>query len=399
RATYGVSETANEYYERYAAHCRKNLPPATHILHHALQSTVGEHAQQQGSKVDADWLRFDFTNQKSLSDDEIESIESIVAEKVQLGADVSWNTVPLAEAREAGAMMLFGEKYPDPVRMVSMGEFSKELCGGTHVTNTNQIDQFELVVEESVSSGTRRVVALTGERAKQHREEVQQLLSQAAKALGTDPGLVAAKAHGLSLSIRGLKKQLAGSGPAKEPEAGKSLPTDTYTQQRLVLRDAARSLNVAQTELLPRIESLLNEKAKLEKQIAELASSGEISVETLLDGAKEVNGTVVVVAKTPGATPNLMRQWIDQIRQKNDSPTAVLFAATSGDSKVLLVAGISRDLVDKGLSAGTWISKVAPIVGGGGGGKPDLAQAGGKDPSKIDDAIQTAVSTISEMIG
>ncbi|MFN3190375.1 MAG: alanine--tRNA ligase [Aureliella sp.] len=372
---------------------------ATHILHHALQSTVGEHAQQQGSKVDSDWLRFDFTNQKSLTDDEIETIESIVAEKVQLGADVSWNTVPLAEAREAGAMMLFGEKYPDPVRMVSMGEFSKELCGGTHVTNTNQIDQFELVVEESVSSGTRRVVALTGERAKQHREEVQALLSQAATALGTEPGLVAAQAQSLGLAIRGLKKQLAGSGQPKKSDSPPSLPTETYTQQRVVLRDAARSLNVAQSELLPRIESLLAEKAKLEKQIAELASSGEISVDSLLSDAQEIAGTVVIVAKTPGATPNLMRQWIDQIRQKNDSPTAVLFAATSGDSKVLLVAGISRDLVDKGLSAGTWISKVAPIVGGGGGGKPDLAQAGGKDPSKIDDAVTTAVSTITSMLG
>lgn len=377
----------------------KRAHSATHILHHALQTTVGEHAQQQGSKVDRDWLRFDFTNQKSLSDEDINTIESIVADKLQSAAPVSWKTVPLAEAREAGAMMLFGEKYPDPVRMVSMGEFSKELCGGTHVENTSSIEQFEVVVEESVSAGTRRVIALTGKRAQQHRTETKELLESAAKLLGVTTGSVAMGTELLAREVRGLKKQLAGgNAPAAQelPTTGPS--AETYAERRTVLRDAARSVNVSAQELLARIQSLLADREQLKKQVEQLASSGEVSVESMLAEAKELHGARVVIAETPGATPNLMRQWIDQIRQASDSPSAVLFASQSGGSKVLLVAGVSRQLVDRGLSAGQWISKVAPIVGGGGGGKPDLAQAGGKDASKIPEALGIAEETITAML-
>jgi alanyl-tRNA synthetase len=377
----------------------KRAHSATHILHHALQNIVGEHAQQQGSKVDRDWLRFDFTNQNSLTDSDISKIESIVADKVQLAAPVSWKTVPLAEAREAGAMMLFGEKYPDPVRMVSMGEFSKELCGGTHVENTSAIEQFEVVVEESVSAGTRRVIALTGSRAQQHREETKKLLESAAQLLGVAPGSVAIGTERLTKEVRGLKKQLAGgNAPALEeiPAAGPS--AETYAEQRSVLRDAARSVNVSAQELLTRLESLIADRDKLKKQVAQLASSGKVSVESMLTEARELHGARVVIQETPGATPNLMRQWIDQIRQLSDSPSAVLFAARSGENKVLLVAGVSRQLVERGLSAGQWISKVAPIVGGGGGGKPDLAQAGGKDASKIPQALGVAEETIAAML-
>ena len=377
----------------------KRAHSATHILHHALQSTVGEHAQQQGSKVDRDWLRFDFTNQNPLSDEDINTIESIVADKVQLAAPVSWKTVPLAEAREAGAMMLFGEKYPDPVRMVSMGEFSKELCGGTHVGNTGDIEQFEVVVEESVSAGTRRVIALTGSRALQHREETKELLESAAKLLGVAPGSVAIGTEQLAKEVRGLKKQLSGgNAPVAKDAPGPGPSAETYSEQRTVLRDAARSVNVSAQELLPRIESLIADRDQLSKQVDELDSSGKVSVESMLAGAKELHGTQVVITETPGATPNLMRQWIDQIRQASDSPSAVLFASRSGDNKVLLVAGVSRDLVDRGLSAGQWISKVAPVVGGGGGGKPDLAQAGGKDASKIPEALGMAEETITSML-
>ena len=142
---------------------------ATHILHYALHKNVGDHAQQQGSKVEADRLRFDFTNQKPIPDDALVQIEKDVWSQIDAAQSVDWKTVPLTEAREAGAMMLFGEKYPDPVRMVSMGGFSKELCGGTHVRSTGDVEAFELVVEESVSAGTRRIEALTGPRARTHR--------------------------------------------------------------------------------------------------------------------------------------------------------------------------------------------------------------------------------------
>ena len=139
-----------------------------------------------------------------MTDEQIRSIETIVAEKVQRAEPISWKTVPLAEARQAGAMMLFGEKYPDPVRMVSMGEFSKELCGGTHLTNTSQVEQFEVIAEESVSAGTRRVVAYTGQRARAHRQQVQALLATAAKILGCNPSEVAAQVASVTIEIRSL---------------------------------------------------------------------------------------------------------------------------------------------------------------------------------------------------
>lgn len=392
----GVSVTAQVDVERRDGIRRAHS--ATHILHHALQSTVGGHAQQQGSKVDADWLRFDFTNQKALTDEEIQQIESIVAEKVQLAAPIAWNTLPLAEARKAGAMMLFGEKYPDPVRMVSMGEFSKELCGGTHLTNTSQVEQFEIVVEESVASGTRRVVAFTGKRADAHRGEVEQLLQGSAALLGCKLNEVAAKTTELGNSIRLLKKQLAGGGASAPLPTPKAASGEQYADQRAVLRDAARNLNVAPGEIASRIQALQEEFTKLTEQVKNLESSGKVSAETLMESAIKSKDTAVIVAETPGATPNLMRQWIDQIRQKSKEPTAILFASKVGDDKVLLVAGVSKALVERGVSAGAWISKVAPVVGGGGGGKPDLAQAGGKNPEKISEAMETAKQTIVELL-
>ncbi|MEZ6133728.1 MAG: alanine--tRNA ligase [Pirellulaceae bacterium] len=375
---------------------------ATHILHHALQSIVGGHAQQQGSKVDEDWLRFDFTNQQSLTDEQIESIESIVAQKVQLGDPISWKTVPLAEARMAGAMMLFGEKYPDPVRMVSMGEFSKELCGGTHLSNTADVQSFEVVAEESVSAGTRRVVALTGHKAEEHRTWVKQTLQAAAEALGCAPAEVANATKQLVFSIRSLKKQLAGGGAAEEQSPQKSSgrgQPQSYQTQRSLLRDAARTLNVAPAEMLTRIAALRDERQKLSEQVAAMALIGDVSAESLIEQGTTIGQVTVIVSEVPGASPNVMRQWIDQIRQKHKQPTAVLFLSALGDDKVLLVAGLSRELVARGLSAGAWISEVAPIVGGGGGGKPDLAQAGGKLPAKIGEAAEKAKQAITHMLG
>ncbi|MCA9129666.1 MAG: alanine--tRNA ligase [Planctomycetales bacterium] len=372
---------------------------ATHILHHALQSVVGGHAQQQGSKVDQDWLRFDFTNQQSLSDEQVETIESIVASKVKLAAPISWKTVALAEAREAGAMMLFGEKYPDPVRMVSMGSFSKELCGGTHLDNTSAVEEFEVVAEESVSAGTRRVVALTGRRAQQHRSEVQDLLSRSAAAFSCAPGQVVEYTKYLMQVIRQLKKQLAGGGgdlPGKPPKVTEEALD--YLQQRRILRDASRLLNVSSSDIVGRIQTLQDERAKLQEQIAAMRDTGTISAASLLAMATRVGGTMVIATETPGATPNLMRQWIDQVRQQSQDPTAVLLASATGPDKVLLVAGVSRSLVEQGISAGQWIAAVAPIVGGGGGGKPDLAQAGGKRPEKISDALGVANKAIQQML-
>lgn len=380
----------------------KRAHSATHILHHALQSVLGGHAQQQGSKVDQDWLRFDFTNQQPLSDEQIEKIEDIVADRVRRAEPISWKLVPLGEARKAGAMMLFGEKYPDPVRMVSMGEFSKELCGGTHLNNTSEVQQFEIMSEENVSAGTRRIVALTGQRADEHRKQVQEILSTAAKKFSCAPTEVAERVRQLVVNVRSLKKQLSAGGSVSQPAvtgtAAASHAAGDYRAQRAALRDTARLLNVSTTDVLARLETLFDEFHKLNEQVGSLASIKDVSADTLMDQAETVSGTMVIVSETPGASPNLMRQWIDQVRQKSSTPVAMLLASRTPDDKVMLVAGLSRALVDKGLSAGTWISRVAPIVGGGGGGKPDLAQAGGKLPEKISEAIVTARESIAEML-
>ncbi len=351
--------------------------------------------------MDADWLRFDFTNQAALTDEQVDEIEKIVNERVREAAPVSWKLVPLGEARKAGAMMLFGEKYPDPVRMVSMGEFSRELCGGTHLTNTKDVEEFEVIAEESVSAGTRRVVALTGSRAAEHRRQVEQILVDAARSLSTTPAQLSDSTRALVKRVRDLKKQLVGGGGGSEsapPAAASSKKLEGYAQQRSTLRDVARLLNVAPQEISIRLKSLQDELTRLTEQAGRLAQTGDVSADSLLEQAEKVGATSVIVAETNGATPNLMRQWIDQIRKQSASPVAVLLASREGEDKVLLVAGISRALVDQGMSAGTWISRVAPVVGGGGGGKPDLAQAGGKQPEKLPEAIQTAKAAMREML-
>ena len=309
---------------------------ATHILHYALQKHLGRHAQQQGSKVDADWLRFDFTNPSSLGPEKLAQVEREVNEKVSEAAKISWRTMPLAQARETGAMMLFGEKYPDVVRMVSMGEFSKELCGGTHLDNTGQVGLFKILGEESVSAGTRRVTALTGARALDQVRSHETALAETATLLKVPPSEVPARVAALAKELRELKKQFAA-----EPKAG-------------------------------------------------------ISVDALLADALQLDGTRVVVAETPGIDAGAMRQLIDQLRRKS-SPIAVLLGSREAE-KVTLVAGISRDLEERGVDAGTWIRSVAEIVGGRGGGKPDMAQAGGKHPEKLPKALEEARRAIRELL-
>jgi alanyl-tRNA synthetase len=294
---------------------------ATHLLHYALQKRLGPHAQQQGSKVDCDWLRFDFSHPQSVSQAE----------------PIHWHSLPIAQARDAGAMMLFGEKYPDIVRMVSMGEFSKELCGGTHLDNTGQTGLFLLIGEESVAAGTRRITAVTGDAARQRMREYEKLLTETAATLRVPVSEVPARVAVLVKEIRELKKQSMQSGKG------------TVT-----------------------------------------------SVESLLEQAIDIGGAKAVVAEIPGGTPPAMRQLIDQLRRQA-APIAVLLGSRE-EGKVTLVAGVSRDLVDRGASASDWIRVPAEIVGGRGGGHPDMAQAGGKladELPKALDAGRTAAKTLA----
>jgi alanyl-tRNA synthetase len=378
---------------------------ATHILHHALQTHLGKHAQQQGSKVDADWLRFDFSHQDSLTDDQLKLVEELANQRVKESAPIEWRNVPLATAREAGAMMLFGEKYPDPVRMVSMGSFSKELCGGTHLDNTSQIGTIELLSEESVSSGVRRITALTGERAEEYRRKTESIAERAAHILACSVEQLGAQTVDLVTAIRKLKKLVTGSagGETAPPrfgnKASKPQPTGNapYSTLRGAIKQAARALNVSLDEAADRIEALLTEESQLHDQLAKLATGGALDVDALVNEAELVHGTRLVVCDLPHANAAMMRQWVDQIRKKSSEPVAVLFA-TAGEGKVTLIASISPALVERGLSAGKWISPVAQAVGGSGGGKPDLAQAGGKLPEKIAEALEIAKSTWRAMV-
>jgi alanyl-tRNA synthetase len=376
---------------------------ATHILHYALQKNLGSHAQQQGSKVDDDWLRFDFTNLSAVSGEQLAAIGTDVATQVTAKAPVKWETLPLAEARKQGAMMLFGEKYPDPVRMVSMGTFSKELCGGTHLTNTAEVEQFEILSEEGVSAGTRRITALTGTKATQHRHDIESAINESAKLLKVAATEVAEAASALATRVRDLRKQLSGGGaPTAKPQTaarkndGKS--TTTYEQTKQTLIETGRLLSVAPLDVPKRLKALLADSVSVEKQLAERSAAGPLSGERLLESAEQVGGVTVVVTEVPGVEANLMRQLIDQVRGKA-SPSAVLLASRQDEDKVTLVAGISKDLQARKLSAGDWIRPVAAAVGGGGGGRPDLAQAGGKEPAKLPEALQIARDTIRQMLG
>jgi alanyl-tRNA synthetase len=302
---------------------------ATHILHYALQKHLGKHAQQQGSKVDRDWLRFDFTNPQAIGRETLDEIEADVNERITNAESVDWKTLPIAEARKAGAMMLFGEKYPDMVRMVSMGDFSKELCGGTHLTNTGQIGLFKIIGEESVSAGTRRVTALTGRAA-----------------------------------LERVRKMEA------------------------ALHETAAALRSSVDDVPDRVAALVKEVRELKKAKAAAPRAGGASLDDLLASADTLGSSKLVVAEIPDGTADEMRQLIDALRSKAGSVAVML--GSHADGKVTLVAGISPDLEKKGLKAGDWIREPAKIVGGSGGGRPNMAQAGGKDPEKLSQALEKA---------
>ncbi len=303
---------------------------ATHVLHHALRTVLGEHAEQQGSKVDDDWLRFDFTNPRALQPDELAEIERVANARILEGSPIEAEDMPLVEARRTGALMLFGEKYPDRVRVVRMGDFSKELCGGTHLDNTARVGLLKIVSEESVAAGTRRIVAFTGCKALERIRERERALHEAAMLLHAPPEELPARIEAMSKEIRELKKKRA-HAPAQAEG-----PT----------------------------------------------------VEQLAEGAVDVLGTRVIVAEIPAGSPDVLRQLIDQLRRKA-APVAVLLGSRE-EGKVTLIAGASRDVVGKGFDCVSWVRAVAKRVGGGGGGRPDMAQAGGKKPDALPQALDAA---------
>ncbi|GAB4131692.1 alanine--tRNA ligase [Thermopirellula anaerolimosa] len=312
---------------------------ATHILHYALQNVLGKHAQQQGSKVDDDWLRFDFSHHAAVTKEELDRIEGEVNRRILEGAPVQVAFMPLPEARKIGAMMLFGEKYPDVVRVVSVGEYSRELCGGTHLEQIGRIGLFKIVAEESVAAGTRRITAYTGLRAYEFARDTARTLSEVGALLNVPPHAVAERVSAALRELRQLRKQAAHGGQA-----------------------------------------------------------ATISVEQLRQSAETFDGVTLIVAEVPDVGPEWMRQAIDGLRRNQKGVAVMLGTADKEAGKVTLIAGLSADLVQRGADAIAWVKAAAKQVQGGGGGRPDLAQAGGKSPERLQDALSGAKQFIREKL-
>lgn len=309
---------------------------ATHLLHQALKDVLGEHVNQAGSLVAPDRLRFDFSHFGSVSKEEMERIESIVNEKVWQSIPVMIENSSIEEAKAKGAMALFGEKYGDTVRVVQVGDYSLELCGGCHVLNTAEIGLFKIVSESGIGAGTRRIEAVTAKDAYLYMNGKETLLKRAGELLKTKPDQV--------------------------PE---------------------------------RIETLHKDMKDLQKENDSLGSKlSNMEASNILDEVEEINGVKVLAKQVDVKDMNALRSMVDGLKQKLESGI-ILLAAPNGD-KVQLIAGVSKDLVEEGYHAGNLIKEAATLCGGGGGGRPDMAQAGGKDASKIPDALQYAKNYASK---
>ncbi len=279
---------------------------ATHLLHFALQKHLGRHAQQRGSKVDDDWLRFDFTNQDIVSAEKMAAIECEIQQRIADQSPIAAQVLPLGEARKVGAMMLFGEKYPDPVRMISIGDFSRELCGGTHLSNSSEIQSLEILAEEGVSAGTRRIVALTGLKADEHAQHVRELARQLTRRLNCTVSELPATVATLLRRIKALKKQLA-SGQESEVEEplpsrkGSDAETLDYRVVRDAVREVAKLLNVGISDTLARVDAMLAETTTIERQLADLQQSSGLDADDLIKSAELLDSTLLIVRELPGA--------------------------------------------------------------------------------------------------
>ena len=334
-----VGETVTLAVDEARRNLIANNHSATHLMQKALRMVLGNHVEQAGSLVDPDKLRFDFTHFSPMTPEEIAKVEEIVNREIQNGLDVVTNEMTIDEAKKTGAMALFGEKYGDTVRVVQMGDFSSELCGGTHVKNTSNISAFKIVSESGVAAGVRRIEALTGAGLIAHFNQVEETLKEAAALLKVSPA------------------------------------------------DVVKRITALQEE----VKTLSKENDKLKAKIAK-AAAGDVTSE-----AEDVNGIKVLVKALSGVDMNGMRDLGDEAKQKLGE--AVILYATENDGKVNLMATATEGAIKKGAHAGNLIKEVASLVGGGGGGRPNMAQAGGKNPAGIPDALKKAKEVIISQIG
>lgn len=309
---------------------------ATHLLHKALRTVLGNHVEQAGSMVSEERLRFDFTHFSALTEDELKRVEAIVNEQIANSLPVTTRIMELEAAKKEGAMALFGEKYSNEVRVVSMGDFSKELCGGTHVSNTASIANFKILSETGIAAGVRRIEALTGNAVLAYYRKLENELNETAKILKAEPDKLPARIESLLEEVKTLKSE--------------------------------------------------NEKLK-----SRLANS---SIGDVMNQVTEVKGVKLLAAKLPEIDMNGMRNLGDQLKDKLGEGVIVLASATAPD-KVNLLAMATDGAVKAGAHAGNLIKALASYVGGGGGGRPNMAQAGGKNPAGIDTVISMAKEVLS----
>ena len=317
--------------------CRNHS--ATHLLQKALREVLGTHVEQSGSYQDAGRTRFDFSHFKAMTPEEIKAVEKLVNDKIAESLPVDTKVMSIEDAKKSGAMALFGEKYGDEVRVVGMGEFSKEFCGGTHVKNTGMIGQFKIISESGVAAGIRRIEAITGHNVIKYYENLENTIAEAAKIIKASPDKLVEKAKHLMEEMKALQSEN---------------------------------------------ESLKNKAAK--------EALGDV-----MDKVVEIGGVKVLSVEIPETDGNELRTLGDEL--KNKLGEGLIFLASAKDGKVNLVAMATDGAVKAGVHAGNLIKTVAPIVGGGGGGRPNMAQAGGKLPDKIGQAVEAVKDEVKTQLG
>ena len=316
--------------------CRNHS--ATHLLQKALQEVLGKSVEQQGSYQDESRTRFDFSYGQAMTAEELAKTEAIVNEKIEEGLSVDTKIMSLEEAKKTGAMALFGEKYGEEVRVVNMGDWSVELCGGTHVKNTSDIKYFKILSESSVAAGVRRITAVTGDNVTSYYEDIENRFNEAVVAAHTTP--------------------------------------DMLTKE---------------------IESMYNLIKSLTAEVKSLKSAAaKESLGNVMDGVKEIGGVKLLTAMPSGLDMNGLRELSDELKSKIGEGVVVLLSEVEG--KVNVVVSATDSAIAKGAHAGNLIKEVAKCVGGGGGGRPNMAQAGGKDPSGITSAIEKAKEILGTQI-
>ncbi len=310
----------------------------THLLHKALRQVLGNHVEQAGSFVSKDRLRFDFTHFAALSENELKQVEDIVNKEIKNSLPVVTDIMNIDDAKKTGAMALFGEKYHDKVRVVSMGDFSKELCGGTHVKNTSEISRFKIISESGIAAGVRRIEALTGDALIKHYEDLEAEVLDIAKLVKTTPSELKTKLKSLLDEIKQLKSE----------------------------NDSLKS-----------------------KLAGEAASDAESHIE-------DIGGVKLLAMKVDNIEMNELRNLGDSLKEKTGGGVVVLASVVGSKVNLIVMAGDSAQ--KKGAHAGNIIKEIAALVGGGGGGRPNMAQAGGKNPDGVEKALEAAKEVLKKQI-